>query len=238
MKIFVLSKAKARVAGAALGLILVFLLSLILYGAVFGQAQETIAPIYSAPPGQKQAALMFNVDWGEDVLPQMLEVLAEKDVKATFFISGRFAEGQPELVRSIAEAGHLIANHGYSHPHVDHLSIRENQEEIIKTQGALEAAGVTPSLFYAPPYGEKKEHVIQAAEDLGYRVVYWTLDTVDWQEPPVETILERIVPKAEDGALILAHPKPCTLAALPQLIDGIQAKGLDLVTLSDILPKS
>ena len=225
MKILVLSKTRAASVAAAAALILFLLISFLLYGLLGGGAAPTISPIYSAPQGRQQAALMINVDWGEEV-------------KATFFITGRFATNHPEMVKTIADAGHLIANHGYSHPHVDNLSVQQNQEEIIKTKKALEDAGVSPSMFYAAPYGESREHVIQAAEELGYRVVYWTVDTVDWQEPSVETILERIVPKAEDGTLILAHPKECTLKALPQMIDGIKAKGLSLVTLSDILPES
>ncbi|MEA4892785.1 MAG: polysaccharide deacetylase family protein [Peptococcaceae bacterium] len=238
MKIVVLSKTQAAVRAAAAALILVLLISLLLYGFWGGGARQTVSPIYSAPAGRNQAALMINVDWGQEIIPGILEVLEEKEAKATFFITGRFAENHPEIVKTIADAGHLIANHGYSHPHVDNLGVQENQEEIIRTQKALEAAGVTPSLFYAAPYGESKEHVIRAAEELGYRVVYWTLDTVDWQEPSVETILERIVPKVQDGSLILAHPKECTLKALPDLIDGIKAKGLSLVRLSDILPES
>ncbi len=238
MKILVLSKTRAASVAAAAALILFLLISFLLYGLLGGGAAPTISPIYSAPQGRQQAALMINVDWGEEIIPGILDVLSEKEVKATFFITGRFATNHPEMVKTIADAGHLIANHGYSHPHVDNLSVQQNQEEIIKTKKALEDAGVSPSMFYAAPYGESREHVIQAAEELGYRVVYWTVDTVDWQEPSVETILERIVPKAEDGTLILAHPKECTLKALPQMIDGIKAKGLSLVTLSDILPES
>lgn len=77
--------------------------------------------------------------------------------------------------------------------------------------------------------------MVAAAEEIGYKVVYWTLDTVDWQEPAAETILDRIVPHIQDGALILAHPKQCTLAALPKLAAQIRSKGLEFAPLSQLI---
>jgi peptidoglycan/xylan/chitin deacetylase (PgdA/CDA1 family) len=196
-----------------------------------------IAPVYQGPAGKNLVALMINVDWGEEILPTLLEALAKEEITATFFISGRFAERQGEMVRTIAVAGHEIANHGYSHPHANRLSTPENQDEIIKTREALKEAGVKESPYYAVPYGEKEEHVIRAAEALGYQVIFWTLDTLDWREPNPDTIVKRIVPKAEDGALILAHPKACTAEAIPGLAAGIRAKGLEFAALSALLAK-
>jgi peptidoglycan/xylan/chitin deacetylase (PgdA/CDA1 family) len=139
------------------------------------------APIYEAPTGRNSVCLMINVDWGEEILPAMLEALDIQSVKATFFITGRFADNHQDIVRAIAYAGHEIANHGYSHPHVDRLSAQENQNEIKRTAQALKDCGIEGRMFYAPPYGEKKEHGRHAAQALGYEVIYWTLDTLDWK---------------------------------------------------------
>jgi peptidoglycan/xylan/chitin deacetylase (PgdA/CDA1 family) len=233
MRFLLWDKAKLIWAGAALA---VFLLLCLAAGAFlfFAAGQPALAPVYRAPAGQDLVGLMINVDWGQEILPEMLEVLKQENITATFFISGRFARQESRIVRDIAAAGHQIANHGYSHPHVDKLTLEENQEEIRQTKEALAQAGVTETLYYAPPYGEKKAHVVQAAENLGYTAVFWSLDTLDWQEPAVETLVERIVPQAGDGDLILAHPKTCTVQALPLLAAGIREKGLafaDLTTL-------
>ncbi|MEL7623264.1 MAG: polysaccharide deacetylase family protein [Clostridiales bacterium] len=235
MRICLWEKRKVRLTAAALVAILILCIAASVMWLTAAADNPVVAPVYQAPAGKNLVALMINVDWGEEILPAMLEALAKEKIKATFFISGRFAERQAEMVRTIAAAGHEIANHGYSHPHVDRLSINENQNEIIKTSEALKAAGVTESPYFATPYGEKKEHVIQAAEALNYKVIFWTLDTVDWKEPSVDTILQRIVPKAADGALILAHPKACTVDAIPGLAAGIREKGLEFASLSDIL---
>jgi len=197
--------------------------------------QETVSPVYIGRTGENKVGLMINVDWGEEIIPRILEVLATEKVPVTFFVTGRFAEKQPELVNKMAELGHEIGNHGYSHPHADKLSKEENQKEIQKAEAALIKAGVEPKKYFAVPYGEKKEHVIAAAEELGYKVIYWTLDTVDWQEPSPKTIIKRIVPHVEDGALILAHPKQCTLEALPELIKQIRSKGFEFAPLSQLI---
>ena len=94
-----------------------------------------------------------------------------------------------------------------------------------------EAAGVEPVPLFAPPYGEQDARVVRTAAELGHWTTLWTLDTIDWQEPPPETIVERVVPRARDGAIVLMHPKPQTVAALPRIIAGLREKGYRLVPL-------
>lgn len=199
------------------------------------QDVPTISPIYIGNTLDPAVALMVNVDWGEDILPGMLEVLRQKNVKATFFITGRFAKKFPELVKQISEGGHEIGNHGYSHPHADKISIEQNMNEITETEKVITGLGITLSKIFAPPYGEHKPHVLQAASSLGYKTIMWTLDTVDWKEPAPETIVKKIAEKADNGALILMHPKECTLKALPSLTDTLIQKQFVFKTVSEII---
>jgi len=189
--------------------------------------------------GKKEGvAITINVDWGEDVLPQMLTVLEEKNVRATFFITGRFAEQHKELVQTIAEKGHEIGNHGYGHPHPDQLTVEQNEDDILKSEQILREILGKRTYLYAPPYGERGDNVLQAAEKHQYSVTLWTLDVIDWQTPvpSKETLVERASgEKLKDGAIILMHPKAHTLEALPEIIDRILARGYQIKPLSEIL---
>ena len=226
---------KKNLTWLALGL-LVLILLLLLAGSIRSVRDVPVVnPIYIGDTREKAVALMFNIDWGEDVLPGMLEVLRQKEVKTTFFITGRFAKKFPELVKSIGQDGHEIGNHGYSHPHPDKISLEQNMNEIAETEKVMAGLGINISKIFASPYGEHKPHVLQAASSLGYKTIMWTLDTVDWKDPPPETIVKKVTEKADNGALILMHPKKCTLQALPALIDGLREQQFIIKTVTNII---
>ncbi|QNB45715.1 polysaccharide deacetylase family protein [Thermanaerosceptrum fracticalcis] len=222
--------------------ILLFIMLTVVIVLVFGSMiyfrdkdVPTVNPIYLGNTKDKTMAFTINVDWGEDVLPGMLAALRSKNIKASFFITGRFARKFPEIVQQIAKEGHEIGNHGYSHPHADKLSLEQNKKEIRDTEKVLQDLGITVSKIFAPPYGEHKPHVVAAAEALGYKTIMWTADTVDWQNPSAEVIKHRVLSKADNGVIVLMHPKKCTLDALPALIDALKDKGFTLKTVSEIL---
>lgn len=211
---------------------------LLVGGVLHGYFQEdvtTINPIYIGNTGEKAVALMVNVDWGEEILPRFLAVLEEKKINATFFITGRFAKKYPELTAQIFAAGHEIGNHGYSHPHPDKLSVEQNKKEILDTEKVFRDLKVEWARIFASPYGEHGLRVLQAAHDLGYKTIMWTLDTIDWQEPSPETIMERVLSQADNGALILMHPKECTVEVLPELIDALRQEGFSFKKVTEII---
>lgn len=202
----------------------------------FGAREEPVLnPIYIGDTGEKALALMVNVDWGEKVIPDMIRVFEEKNVRATFFITGRFAKKFPEIVQLIATSGHEVGNHGYSHPHADKISLEQNQKEISQTAEILAGLGVEVSNIFAPPYGEHKPHVLKAADSLGYKTIMWTVDTVDWQDPKPEEIISKVTAKADNGSLVLMHPKECTIEALPQLIEKLSEQGFVFKTVTEII---
>lgn len=233
MKILLVSK---RTLNIAIGVLCIIFLMVSLIKIVWPETAPVVNPIYYGDTNKKAVALMINVDWGEKVLPEMLDILKSKEVKATFFITGRFANKFPELVQRIAQEGHEIGNHGYSHPHADKISQAENEKEITQTEEAFIKLELNYAKIFAPPYGEHKTHVLEAAANLGYKTIMWTADTIDWQDPPPETIVKRVLGKADNGALVLMHPKECTLSALPAVIDGLQAREYQLKKVTEILP--
>jgi probable sporulation protein (polysaccharide deacetylase family) len=195
-------------------------------------ATTSLAPVYQGSSAEKKVALTFNVVWGEEYVPQILEVLKKNNVTATFFIGGQWAEDFPALTRQIAQEGHEIGNHGYSHPHPDNISRAANLEEIKKTETAIEnACGVKTNLF-APPYGERGEAVLLAAEDAGYRTILWSVDTIDWQRPDPSIIVSRVVDRVHNGAIVLMHPTAPTVHALPDIIEALKKDGYEMVRVS------
>ena len=140
-----------------------------------------------------------------------------------------------ELAADIAAAGHEIGNHGYSHTSPNASSQEEITDEIQRTEQSIKAAtGVTTTL-YAPPSGECEAHVLEAADNLGYDTILWSVDTIDWQKPDAATIIERVESKIHGGAIILAHPTASTVEALPTIIDDLKEEGYNFVTVSSNL---
>ncbi|MDO4581324.1 MAG: polysaccharide deacetylase family protein [Bacillota bacterium] len=232
MQAFYISK---RSGGLALAYVLALLL--LLAGArIFLPPAETASAAYRSGSGSQQvASLSVNVDWGNEYIPAILEALAQAEVKATFFLSGRWADEYPELARSIADAGHEIGNHGYSHTSPNASSVEQIIDEIERTEQAIEKAAGVRTRLYAPPSGEEQPHVLEAATEAGYQMILWSVDTIDWQQPPAQTIIERVLGKLHAGAIILAHPTAGTAEALPQLLEQMKAEGYSLVTVSENL---
>ncbi len=192
-------------------------------------------PVYRGDPEGKLIALTCNVFWGEEYIGRMLDILQEKDVKVTFFIGGGWAEKFPQLVREVYQRGHEIGNHSYSHPHPDEISREANAREIARAEEVIKGITGEKPVFFAPPYGERGLAVLAAAEEMGYRTILWSIDTVDWRRPEPGTITARVLHKAHNGAIVLMHPTAPTVHALPDIIDGLRAQGYRLVTLGEML---
>jgi polysaccharide deacetylase family sporulation protein PdaB len=182
------------------------------------------------------ASFAVNVDWGEEYIPVMLDLFQKTGVKVTFFLTCRWALRHPDLVRRMADLGHEIANHGYSHVHPKNLTKAEIIEHIQSCQEQLQQLTLgRATKLYAPPYGEWDERIVNIAWDLGYPTVLWSVDTIDWQNPSQQTIVNRVGPQLTSGAIVLMHPRSNTLAALPELINIAKNKGLKLVSVGSML---
>lgn len=193
------------------------------------------APLFSVPGVDGLVTLAVNVDWGSEQILPMMEILKQHDTRVTFFVTGKWAAANVDLLKQMAAAGHEIANHGYSHVHPRQLSNDALAKHITDNQKLIEELVGKTSLLYAPPYGEWDRRVVQQAAKLGYRTVMWTIDTRDWQDPPADIVVARVVPKVTAGAIVLMHPKSNTVEALPSILAGLAAKRLKSVTLTEML---
>ena len=192
-------------------------------------------PVYQGSDSEKKIALTVNVFWGEEYLPQILNIMKKNNVKADFFMGGQWVNKFPELTKNIAADGHELGNHGYSHPHVDQLSKESNLQEIRKAEKEIFNVTGQKTVLFAPPYGERGQTVLRAADEAGYSTVLWSIDTVDWQLPDPKTIESRVLNKVHSGAIVLMHPTDPTVKALPNIIKGLKDRGYEIVTVSELV---
>lgn len=175
----VMGKKKAVVYAAAALVLVAALCALSRAGIVraVGAAQGRKLPIYSVNRPDKVMALGINCAWDENDISQILQVLEEKQVKASFFIVGEWAEKYPESVKEIFAAGHEIGNHSYSHPDMTALSSDKIAEDIRRAETLLESlTGAKPRLF-RPPSGAYNNMVVETAQGMGYQVIQWDCDS-------------------------------------------------------------
>lgn len=182
-----------------------------------------------------KVSLMINVYWGTEYIDDMLEVLHEKDVKATFFLGGMWVLDNEELVTKIFDGGHELANHGYKHKNQDSLTYQQGKTEIQTTHDLIfKMTGFNMTLF-APPSGAYNDQTIEVAKELNYKTILWSRDTIDWRDHDADVIYNRAINGVKAGDLILMHPTQETLQALPRIIDYILQQGLSFDTVSNCL---
>ena len=171
--------------------------------------------------------------------PKILDILAEYGIKATFFEVGENIELYPEVSRRVVAEGHEIGNHTYTHPHLLKTDYCSLLDEIARCEKVItETTGVTP-LFFRPPEGVVDENVRKVAEDEGYSIIVWTVDTRDWAGTPTDKIVDTVLREISPGDIILMHDytsKKCnTIPALRRIIPALRDMGYEFVTVGELL---
>ncbi|OON92723.1 MAG: hypothetical protein ATN33_00675 [Epulopiscium sp. Nele67-Bin001] len=200
--------------------------------------EPRLLPIYSVNTKTKQASLTFDVAWGDEDLQLILDILDANEVKATFFIVGDWAEQFPQHVKTIAEKGHDIANHSYKHPHVNKLTKEEVKEDIMKAHKVIKDLIDYDMDLYRAPYGEYNNTVVEAANECGYYIVQWDVDSLDWKEYGKQPLIDKVLKHKNltFGSIILLHTgTDYTKEALDEIIKGLKVKGYELVPMSEML---
>ena len=201
-------------------------------------AGERQLPIYYVETDEKRIALTFDAAWEHSDTKELIALLRENDVKATFFATGDWVERCPEDVKKLREAGHEIQNHSDTHPHPNELTA----EELIKDTAACDEklraiTGETPTLYRAP-YGEYNDTVIRTLHSLGKQVIQWNVDSLDWKDPSPEEMENRVLSRAEKGSILLFHTDTKnTPAALRKILPALREKGFTVGTVSELLPE-
>jgi peptidoglycan/xylan/chitin deacetylase (PgdA/CDA1 family) len=150
-----------------------------------------------APPRPGELALSFDDGPNPAFTPRLLEILARRDVHATFFLVGSYAQAQPALVRQIVAAGHQIGNHSWSHLNLALASASRIDEQLSRSSQALEQITGEPVRYFRPPFGARRPEVLRAARRLGMIPVLWNAMTSDWKNPSADSIAQRLMRKID-----------------------------------------
>lgn len=193
------------------------------------------SPIYRGHPQKKMVGLTINVAWGNEYLPRILETLKKHDVKATFFLEGRWVKENLRFAKMIVDANQEVGNHSYTHPDMKTLSTNEIQEQLQKTNQIIEAATNQKVRWFAPPSGSFRDEVVKVADDLKMGTIMWTVDTIDWKHPGPEVLLQRVMGKIHPGAIVLMHPTSSTTEALDTMIMQLKKQGYKVGNITELL---
>lgn len=199
--------------------------------------------VYMGDSSKKRIALTFDDGPDDTYTPQILEILKQKGVKATFFVMGERARKHPEQLRKIHKEGHVIGNHTWDHPNLTELSDQQLNENIQSTSAEIEKiTGVEPELF-RPPFGEIEDRQLEMLNEQGYRSIMWTADSKDWTGITEDEIVSKVMQDASPGVIVLQHNYHLsgnfeTVEALPRIIDQLRAQGYEFVTVPTLVGKN
>lgn len=224
----------AALAGAAVGGF---------FYATYGVRSQWLGPSdWRGRTDLRAVALTFD-DGPSDDTERVLDVLAERAIKATFFVVGRFVEQRPAIARRIVSDGHGIGNHSYSHPIYLYRSAAETYRQLARTQAIVaDATGVTPVLS-RPPCGVRTPAYFKACRELGLRTIQWTVAGFDWRPWPSARIASTVLAGCAPGAIVLLHDgdgfgtshRRETVAAIGPIVDGITTNNLEVAPLERLL---
>lgn len=215
-------------------------------GAALAQTAAAMPPPGPAPgqpvlnrgrPDRSAVALTFDDGPHPVHTPVLLDLLAARRVRATFYLIGTLVQRYPEIVRRMVAEGHELGNHTWTHPTLTRLGDGSILTEIDRTQEAIwRTVGVLPTTM-RPPYGAmtaRQSRMLQAQRNLP--TVIWSVDPQDWRRPGPHVVAQRMVQGAHPGAIILAHDiHGSTVRAIPEALEGLQARGLACATVSELL---
>lgn len=195
--------------------------------------KDTINAIYNGNRKENNVSLMFNVYENTQVVNGIIDVLNEKGIKATFFVGGCWADDNENTLKRIIECGHELANHGYFHKDHKKLSYEENYQEISNTGSIVKALCGKEMNLFAPPSGSFSPNTLKASYNLGYKVIMWSKDTIDWRDSDTTLIYNRATKNLSGGDLVLMHPKKHTLKILPNIIDYYLSVGFSVISVGE-----
>ncbi|MFD8067098.1 polysaccharide deacetylase family protein [Streptomyces parvulus] len=174
-------------------------------GAAPGRPPVRSEPILRMTGRGRTMLLTFDDGPHPDYTPHILDTLAEYDVRATFFVCGEMADFNRDLISRMADEGHVVGNHTWSHPLLTSLSRRRIRSEMERTSEVVDKACGEPPRWFRAPYGAWNRNAFRIGADLGMEPLAWTVDTLDWTTPGTRTIVDRVEDGAAPGVVVLSH---------------------------------
>ena len=195
-------------------------------------------------PGSKQLALTYDDGPNDPDTLRLIDLLALHNVKATFFVLGKFVGQKPQIVRALVSAGHVIGNHSWDHPRLIFASNAELRRQIERTQSAVyDACGVAPVLF-RPPFGGRRPGTLSEVRRIGLEPIMWNVTCYDWKPTTADKVFAHAQRQIRGGDVILMHDgdqramgadRRHTVEATDRLIVRYRADGFEFVTVPNMM---
>ena len=192
---------------------------------------------------RRQLALTYDDGPNDPHTLRLLEVLAKHDVRVTFFLVGRYVHQRPQIVRDLVQAGHVLANHTFTHPNLTFCSELQTRIQLSECSRAIEdATGQSPKLF-RPPFGGRRPSTLRIARELGMEPVLWSVTGWDWEAKPASYVEGKVSAQVKGGDIILLHDgghrqmgtdRSQTVIATDNLIARYKAGGYGFVTIAEM----
>ena len=197
--------------------------------------------------GSKQIALTYDDGPNDPHTLKLLDVLAKHSVRATFFMIGRYVRQRPDIARAVAQAGHAIGNHTFTHPLLIFQSAAETRAQLSDCHQALGDAIGEHSKLFRPPFGGRRPATLRIVRSLGFETVMWNVTGYDWNAPPAAVIEQKVARQMRGGDVILLHDgghramgadRAQTVIATGNLIRLYRDQGFEFVTVEEMLADS
>ncbi len=194
--------------------------------------------------GTKKIALTYDDGPNDPHTFRLLEVLAKHEVRATFFLIGRYVQQRPDIAREVSGAGHIVGNHTFTHPLLILKSTAELRVELRQCRQALQDAIGEHSNLFRPPFGGRRPATLRVVREFGLEPIMWNVTGYDWNAPPAAMIERKIVRQMRGGDVILLHDgghkqmgadRSQTVLATDHLISRYQAEGYQFVTIPQMM---
>jgi len=194
--------------------------------------------------GSKQIALTYDDGPNDPHTLKLLDVLAKHNVRATFFMIGRYVQQRPDIACAVAQAGHVVGNHTFTHPLFIFESAAQTRIQLVDCHQALQDAVGDHSSLFRPPFGGRRPATLRVARELGLHTVMWNVTGYDWNAPPAAIIEKKVARQMRGGAVILLHDggyralgadRAQTVIATDNLIRRYKDQGYEFVTVEEML---
>jgi len=194
--------------------------------------------------GSKQIALTYDDGPNDPHTLKLLDVLAKHNVRATFFMIGRYVRQRPDIARAVAQAGHVIGNHTLTHPLLIFKSEAQTRAQLVDCHQALQDAIGQHSNLFRPPWGGRRPATLRIARELGLQTVMWNVTGYDWNAPPAAVIESKVARQMRGGDVILLHDgehramgadRAQTVMATDSLIRRYKDEGYEFVPVPEMM---
>lgn len=215
---------------------------ILLFGMVYGiryicyKQEDSNMPIYKVDTDDKKISLSFDVAWGSNNIDEILNILDKHNAKATFFLVGSWVDDNEELVKKIHSKGHELGNHSNTHSNTTVLSDEDTLNEIQLTEDKIKKITDEEVTLYRPPFGEVDDKTMEICKSLGYKVVKWDIDSLDWKEIGTQHVIDRVIRNSEPGSIVLFHANVNGINYyLDDILTKLKQDNYDVVSVSELL---